>query len=58
MFPDRPGSSSRYGGHGHPAPQAHGALRVWATGAAAVAQDRPVHALLVAVATVPLAVRR
>jgi signal transduction histidine kinase len=37
---------------------AYGQTQVWATDVAAVAQDRPVHALLVAVATVPLAFRR
>ena len=37
---------------------AYGQGTVWTADAAAVAQDRPVHALLVAVATVPLFVRR
>jgi len=37
---------------------AYGEATVWTADAAAVAADRPVHALLVAVATVPLFVRR
>jgi signal transduction histidine kinase len=37
---------------------AYGQANVWTTDVAAVVQDRPVHALLAAVATVPLFVRR
>ena len=37
---------------------AYGQAQVWTTDVAAVVQDRPVHALLAAVATVPLFVRR